>query len=93
MFTILTAFPGEKQYFFDGADNSSYGCSCGKNGTCLSLSGEENFCHCDARSASLQQDEGVITAMQLLPIQEFAYGPYSLEGNHPEITMGKLYVK
>ena len=86
MFTFLNAFSGEQQYFFDGADNSSYGCSCRKTGTCSSVYTETNFCNCDTRIPTLQKDEGIITAMQHLPILEFAYGPYPLLLIHNDLT-------
>ena len=28
--------------------------------------------------------------MEVLPITSFQYGPYNVEENHPEITIGKL---
>ena len=66
------------------------GCQCGRNNTCISISGEENKCNCDAQLGSINEDVGIITAMDVLPISAFEYGPYKVEGNHPEIRIGKL---
>ena len=51
----------------------------------------EYGCNCDARLLEWNEDEGTITAMELLPIIGFEYGPHQLiEGQEPHVKVGPL---
>ena len=62
---------GVERSFFDGSDQKSQRCDCGKNGACQD--NPKYLCNCDLRSKHSTSDNGVISAYWLLPIQEFQY--------------------
>jgi len=77
---------GVSQYRWGSSDQDDY-CECGISGTCVDTSFK---CNCDARSNSVQFDEGFITDMDKLPVRKLYFGDTYDNGSWGYHTLGKL---
>ena len=50
----------------------------------------QNVCNCDAKQPEWFDDNGVITAKEILPITGFAYGPLDFDAEQANFTIGRL---
>ena len=68
-------------------------CSCGDSNDCLSDGVHHFDCNCDSNLPTFTNDEGFITAKDLLPITNVFYGPLLYDSQNASFTIGKLRCK
>jgi hypothetical protein len=83
-------FSGDPQIFFSGNHIGQHICQCGENESCLTDSTVHYLCNCDAKAPIWAEDQGVITAKDVLPIKAFSYGPLTFDSEMANITIGRL---
>jgi hypothetical protein len=83
-------FSDDPQIFFNGDHIGQHICQCGENESCLTDSTINYLCNCDAKAPIWAEDQGVITAKDILPIQAFSYGPLTYDSEMANITIGRL---
>ncbi len=87
---VKTLLAGNPRYFFDGNHIGEHICACAEDQTCLDIGGVQNVCNCDAKQPEWFDDNGVITAKEILPITGFAYGPLDFDAEQANFTIGRL---
>ena len=87
---LVECYLGDQQYFFTGDHIGEHVCTCGLDNSCLNVEGVERQCNCDARVPDWANDEGIITAKEILPIQSVAYGPLAFASETANFTIGPL---
>ena len=84
---------GTSQNFFNG-QKSAHKCKCSETQSCLKArDGTEVSCNCDAKMLDWNKDDGIITAMDILPISGIFYGPLLSDSEHAYFTIGKFKCK
>ncbi|XP_065054059.1 uncharacterized protein LOC135682899 isoform X3 [Rhopilema esculentum] len=78
---------GQRLDHFPGGAEGTFGCSCGKTGTCVS---RDKKCNCDINTEVLNHDEGYETNKQLLPLTAIAMGDTDGSNEYAYHTIGSL---
>ena len=86
----MIAILGDPQYFFTGDHIGEHICTCGLDNSCFSPDGTERNCNCDSKSPEWFNDEGIITAKDILPISSVVYGPLVFNAEVANFTIGPL---
>jgi len=80
---------GEPEIYWDGNHHGTHVCSCGLNSNCSgSLEGYQ--CNCDYQIPVVQQDAGIITDIDALPVTAFQYGMMAYESQIATIQIGRF---
>jgi len=81
---------GNEQVYFDGNNEGLHTCSCGAYNNCSDTE-HGLLCNCDAAQIPLvQEDSGVITNVDALPITGFRYGDLKYQTQFASVHIGKL---
>ena len=86
----IMIFVGNSQVFFSGDHRGDHICQCGETNDCIENGVEDFVCNCDSNLPTFLNDEGLITAKDLLPITQVYYGPLLFEAQNASFTVGKL---
>ncbi len=81
---------GDSQAFFTGSHVGEHICTCGLDNSCIKPDLIDRKCNCDAKNPAWEEDEGTITAKELLPINSVVYGPLPLPIEMANYTVGPL---
>ena len=83
-------FSGNEQNFFHGNHPGEHRCQCYDTKSCLNNLVIKNKCNCDALLPTWTQDNGIISAKDLLPISSVKYGPLTFDLKRANFTLGPL---
>ena len=81
---------GNSQVFFSGDHRGDHICQCGETNDCIENGVEDFVCNCDSNLPTFLNDEGLITAKDLLPITQVYYGPLLFDAQNASFTVGRL---
>jgi len=80
---------GSPEIYWDGANHGTHVCNCGLNNNCTgSLEGYQ--CNCDNQIPITQQDAGILTDIDVLPVTAFQYGMMEYESQIATIQVGRF---
>ncbi|TRY60719.1 hypothetical protein DNTS_016450 [Danionella cerebrum] len=78
---------GEKRTYWDGFQPGVQQCSCGLQENCVDIN---FFCNCDADRVSWENDTGVLSYKEHLPVQEVVIGDTHRLGSEAQYMVGPL---